>query len=284
MALLRRAVHVELLRAGRLHGRRWLLHLLLGLGLPLGEQGLGTQEVGKLNGDAAVVRCRVLAGESDRRLVQVLCETYKGRVLGDAPFAVVDLLAAEDAAGKGKRRSSQDRWLRGYEVAVVEGDLANVARHLLNLEVVGMVEGDELCEEVDGRVSDGPLERVKHVHLHLREHARVVEAAAHAVELLDLWHAVLLVAVLGGDEQSRTANELVVLLVHDTLGAVPVEKVDGQEQRLWQQTKGSMCLDEEVDEIWPHVPLNLLLDVNQSRVRQCLVLDIMSVFAPAAEE
>lgn len=34
-----------------------------------------------------------------------------------------------------------------------------------------------------------------------------------------------------------------------------------------------MCLDQEVDEIWPHVPLDLTLHVDEVGVWQGLVLD-----------
>jgi len=55
---------------------------------------------------------------------------------------------------------------------------------------------------------------------------------------------------------------LVVTLVHDPLRAVSVEKVDGQKQCGRLQLKGGMCLDEEVEKIRAHEPLNLGLDVN----------------------
>ena len=122
-----------------------------------------------------------------------------------------------------------------------------------------------------------PFERVEDVHLHLREHAGVVQATAHVVELVDLRHAVLLVTVLGGNEESGTADKLVVLLVHNTLGAVAVQQVDGQEQGLGKQAEGGVGLDDKVNQVWAHKPLNLALHIDEGDVRQRLVLHVAHV-------
>lgn len=155
---------------------------------------------------------------------------------------------------------------------MIEGNLLNVLSHVFHLEAILLISNDQLGEEVNGRVSDLPVEGVENVHLHLREHAGIVEAAAHVVELVDLRHPVLLVSVLGGNQQSGTADELVVLLIHHPLGAVPVKQVDCEEECLGEERKGSVSLDEEVDEVWPHKPLDFPLHVNEVGVRQGLVL------------
>lgn len=117
---------------------------------------------------------------------------------------------------------------------MVQGNLAQVGGHVLHLFVVLLFGNHELGEEVDSGVANGPLESVQDVHLHLRKHAGIVQAAAHVVELMNLRNPVLLVTILGCDEKSGAANELVVLLIHDSSRAVSVQQVDGQEQRLGQ--------------------------------------------------
>jgi hypothetical protein len=69
---------------------------------------------------------------------------------------------------------------------------------------------------------------------HLDEHVIVVQGAAHGLEFPDGWHTILLVTIFGRNQQSCTANQLVVSLIDNTLGAVSIEKVDGQEQGRWQ--------------------------------------------------
>lgn len=145
------------------------------------------------------------------------------------PLSVVSLGPVEDRSCQGEGRPGHDGRLGRYKVPVIEGDLADVSCHVLDLDSIPLVCYNQLCEEVDSWVTDVPLEGVEHVHLHLSEHARVVETAAHVVQFVDLGDPVLLVTVLGGNEQSRAADELVVLLIHHPLGAVPVEQVDGQE-------------------------------------------------------
>lgn len=81
-------------------------------------------------------------------------------------------------------------------------------------------------------MTNGPLKGVENVHLHLSEHAGVVESAAHVVQFVDLRNTVLLVAILGSDEQGGAAHQLVVLLIHDSLRAVSVEKVNSKEESL----------------------------------------------------
>lgn len=134
---------------------------------------------------------------------------------------------------------------------------------MFRLEGVLLLDNNQLGEQVDGRGTDGPVEGVEDMHLHLSEHAGVVEATAHVAKLVYLRHPVLLVPVLGGNQESGTAHQLVVLLVDDTPGAVSVEEVDGKEQSLGEQREGGVGFDEKVDEVRPHEPLNLALHVDE---------------------
>lgn len=204
--------------------------------------------------------------------MQVLRQSQQ-RVPGvTVPFSIVDLGTAEDGPGQGVGGTSHGRRLGRHKVAVVEGDLADVRRHVADFAVVLLISPDDGLEEVDGGVANVPLQSVEDMHFHLREHACIVKAAAHVVELVDLWHTVLLVAILGSNQQCCTANELVMLLVDNPLRAVSVEEVDGQEQRFPQQRKGCMCLNQEVDEVWTHKPLDLTLHVDQVGIREGLIL------------
>lgn len=188
------------------------------------------------------------------------------------PFSIVDLGSAKDCSCQSVRCPGHNRWLGGDEVAVVERDLAEVGGHVPDLTVVLLVGPDDGLEEVDGRVADVPLEGVEDVHLHLGEHACVVQTTAHIVELVDLGDTVLLVAVLGSNQECCTADKLVVLLIDYPLGAVPIKQVDGQKQRFPQERESSMCLDQEVNEIGSHKPLDLTLHVDEVGIGQCLVL------------
>lgn len=193
------------------------------------------------------------------------------------PLSIVDLGLAEDGTGERERSPSHNRRLRRHKIPVVQGDLANVGRHVLNLSAVTLLGHNQLGEEVDRRVANVPVQGVEDVHLHLGKHARIVESATHVVKLVDLRYSVLLVAVLGGNEESSAADELIVLLVDDTLGAVPIEKVDGEEEGLGKERKGGMSFDEKVDEIRSHKPLDLPLHVDQVGIRQRLVLHVTHV-------
>ena len=61
-------------------------------------------------------------------------------------------------------------------------------------------------------------------------------------------------------------------LVDDTARAVPVEEVDGQEEGLGEELERSVGLDEEVNEVGSHEPLDFLLDVDPGNINQGLVL------------
>lgn len=89
---------------------------------------------------------------------------------------------------------------------------------------------------------------------------------------MNLRHSILLVTILGGDEEGGTSDKLVMLLVDHSLGAVPVEEVDGEEQGLGQEGEGGVGLDEEVDEVGPHEPLDLALHVNEGSIGESFFL------------
>lgn len=230
------------------------------------------QEVRQLVRHLQIVRRCVLPGQGDRGLVDVLRKRHEGSVLVVVPFTIVDLLPAKNSPCQGQRSPRHGRWLGRDKVTVVERDLADVGSHVLNLLVVPLLRDNELGEEVDGRVTNGPIESVENMHLHLGEHASIIKSTAHVVELVDLGNTVLLVAILGSDQQSSAANKLVVLLVHDPFRAVTVQEVDSEEQCLGQQLEGSVGLDEEVDEVGTHKPLDLSLHVDEASIWEGLVL------------
>ena len=116
-------------------------------------------------------------------------------------------------------------------------------------------------------MANGPAEGIEDMPLHLREHLFVVERAAHGLELADEGDALLLVAILGSDQEGCAADQLIVALVDDAARAVPVEKVDSQEEGLRKELEGGVSLDQKVDEIGSHEPLDLLLYVNGSHIR-----------------
>jgi hypothetical protein len=105
------------------------------------------------------------------------------------------------------------------------------------------------------------------VPLHLGEHLVVVQRAAHGFEFSYSRYTVFLVPVLSSNEKGSTSDELVVALVHDTAGAVAVEKVDSEKQSLRQQLEGGVSFDQKVKEVWAHEPLDLSLNVNGIDVR-----------------
>lgn len=237
-----------------------------------GEVRLLSHELGKLLRHSRVVGGRVLAGEGGRGLVKVVRQCQQRHVLRVIPLSIVHFGTGEDGSREGERRSSHHRRLGGDKVAVVHGNLAEVGRHVLNLLVISLLRHHELSKEVDGGVADGPVESVENVHLHLGEHSGVVESAAHVVKFVNLRDSILLVTILGSDEEGGTSDKLVMLLVHHSLGAVPVEKVDGEEQRLGEEGEGGVGLDEEVDEVGPHEPLDLALHVNEGSIGKSLFL------------
>lgn len=153
-----------------------------------------------------------------------------------------------------------------------QGKLQDVESHVLHFRIEDLVEDGNLQKTVHSGVANGPLQGRKDVPLHLGEHVIIVERAAHGLELLDGGHPVLLVVELRGDEESCAANQLVVSLVDHSLGTVTVQEVDRQEQSRWQELERSVGLDQEVEKIGAHEPLNLSLDVDRFHVGDRLSL------------
>jgi len=113
-----------------------------------------------------------------------------------------------------------------------KSDLGDVQGHMLDFGIVRRLGESNLEESVDSRVSNDPVEGLQNVPLHLSEHLVIVKGAAHGLQFSYSRYSVLLVAILGGDEQSSTADELVMALVDDATGAVTVEEVDSEEKSL----------------------------------------------------
>lgn len=181
---------------------------------------------------------------------------------------------AQNVVGQGSGARGHERGRKGEKGAGVEGNLAQVAGHVSHGGGDGGRVGakNQVQVGVGGGVADGPLESVEHVALHLAEHVLLVGTAAHVFEVRDCGHTALFVLVLGGDPQTGAADELVVLLVHDSLGAVAVNEVDGQEEGLGLEPQGDVGLDDKVQQVGAHVPLELGLEVHHGRLGQRLVL------------
>ena len=143
---------------------------------------------------------------------------------------------------------------------------------MLHLRVISVVQSSMLQEGINSRVSNSPSKGLKHMPFHLSEHIVIVEGAAHGLQFLDGRHAVLLVIVLGRNEQRCTSNQLIMALVDHTLRAVSVQKVDRQEQGGGQKLERSVGLDQEVKKVRSHKPLDFGLDVNGFDVGQGLDL------------
>lgn len=113
-----------------------------------------------------------------------------------------------------------------------EGDLGHVQGHVLDFSIVGGFREGDLEEGVDSGVPNNPIECLQNVPFHLSEHLVVVERTTHGLQLSNSGHPVFLVTVLSSDEKCSAADELVMALVHNTAGAVPIEKIDSKEQCL----------------------------------------------------
>ena len=53
-----------------------------------------------------------------------------------------------------------------------------------------------------------------------------------------------------------------MFLIHDSSGAIPVEQVDSEVEGLGKKLEGSVGLDEKIEQIGPHEPLDLGLNVD----------------------
>lgn len=98
--------------------------------------------------------------------------------------------------------------------------------------------------------------------LHLGEHVIIVERAAHRLEFPNGRDTLLSVAIFGSDEESSATDELVVAFVDHAAGAVAVKEVDSKVKSLGKQLESVVGLQEEVEQIWSHEPLDLRLNLN----------------------
>lgn len=147
----------------------------------------------------------------------------EGDDFGVSPCAVVVFATSQDSTCESQRGAGHYRGLGRDKVAVVQGNLAEVDRHVLNSGVVAVLGSPELDIEVDGGVADCPLEGVEDVHLHPLKLVRAVETAAHSLEPADWGGSAPLFDIFGSYEKSSAADELVVFLLDDHPRAVAVE-------------------------------------------------------------
>lgn len=196
-------------------------------GLLSGQGGdLALHELLEGNGNTVELRGGVFSVENSRGLGEELGEVdenagvdFLGPFL-ESGFLRRDIGDVENVAGEGERSPCHDRWTGTKELFVEKSNLEDVLSHRLCLLLIaGVVEAWErqLEEAVNGRVSNHPLEGLKYVPFHLDKHVFVVERAAHQLELMKGWNTVLLVAILGSDEEGGASDELVVTLVDYSL-------------------------------------------------------------------
>lgn len=178
---------------------------------------------------------------------------------------------------QGESRESESRGLLGHELSVIESDFEDVKRQTLNLWVVHVVLNGETHERIHGGMADSPAQGRQDMPLHLQEHVVVIQRTAHGFQLLDCWDLLFLVTILRGNEEGGAAHELIMALVDHSLGAVAVEKVDCEKQSLGQELKGRVSFHQEIEQIWPHEPLNLGLNINGIDVGYGFNLPTMSV-------
>jgi len=146
-----------------------------------------------------------------------------------------------------------------------------------------------------GRVSDGPSDSLEQVSFHcrravtyketgpwhgsddlslltLQERRHIVCGTAHIGQLLDSRDPVLGILKLASDPQSRTPNQLIMLLVNDPLGDVTIDNVEGEVEDFRSESELLVDFNEEIDEIWAHVPLKFGLHVDKLGRGESLVL------------
>lgn len=125
------------------------------------------------------------------------------------------------------------------QVRVELDQLADVDRHGLD---VGHRRGgqrlaghEKLNVEVDKGVERGeanqPAQRLEHMVLHLQKQLLVVAVAAHFAQVKERRHPCLGLVVLAADPKTGQSQKLVVLLLHDSRGAVPVYQVHRERER-----------------------------------------------------
>lgn len=175
--------------------------------------------------------------------------------------------AIENVPGESQRCACHDGWPDTDKLLVEQGYLGEVSCHAFDLRIVIDLLENHLKKALDSRMPNNPVKGLQNMPLHLNKHILVVEIAAHRLELADGRNPVLLVPVLGSNEHGCTSNELVVALVHHPAGAVSVEEVDSEVERLGKEGEGGVCLDKEVQEIRTHEPLDFRLDIDAGDVR-----------------
>ena len=156
------------------------------------------------------------------------------------------------------------------EALVDDAGLEKVLCKGAGIQVVIVGLGDPTQEAHGTGPAKLELEHAEHEAFGLLDLVHGVATVDHVHHLRDRGRVDLL--VLGRDQQRRRADELQLAERHDLARQEPVDEVDAQEQRLRQQMKTSVHLDDPVDEHGPHRPLNLGLVVHVVRVRQHLDL------------
>lgn len=161
-----------------------------------------------------------------------------------------------DVPRKHQGTSSDDQRLDSNELAMEECDLHDKPGHMLSLGVlVDVTHASQPHPCFGGRMADGPTDSLKDVSLHLNKRAIVVCFATHIRELSHSWYSILCVLELGSNPERCTADQLVVLLVDDSLGDVTVDDVQREVENFRTKTELLMNFDKEVDQEWSHVPL-----------------------------
>ena len=69
---------------------------------------------------------------------------------------------------------------------------------------------------IDRRVTNNPLQSLKHVPLHLGEHLFIIKPTAHLLKLSDRRHIFFAIPELGRYQEGGAADELIVPLVDNT--------------------------------------------------------------------
>lgn len=201
-------------------------------------------------------------------LVEDLGEREQGRSSATAseirnnltyPTRLAEHEASEEEGGDGELGG-----LEGDVLLVEESDLHHETRDVLRSLLLDLPRHARQPQpRLRRRVPHDPVDRRQDVTLHLDERALVVRPAAHLAQLWHRRHAIFGVLKLGRDPERRAADELVVLFEDDALRNVAVDDVEGEVERFRSKAMLLVDLDEEVDEVGAHVPLELGLLVDK---------------------
>ena len=141
----------------------------------------------------------------------------------DLASLAADVPCQHQSAMSDEGRSDTD------EFSVEEGDFHDESSDALDLWVFEVSPGHvDPQPGFSGGVTEVPSDGREDVTFHLDEGRLVVRLAAHVAELADERDLVLAVFKLGGDPQSSASDQLVMLLVDDSLGDVSVDDVHGE--------------------------------------------------------